>query len=277
VGRLKSARGVTVMVHRDGALETRQFRLSAWATRVALIAAITLIVTLVLVAVLYGPIVVAAARTPMLVREVEQLRIENARVNDLARRLDEVEARYAQMRRMLAGNVALPGTSNNGAARAADEGLYVAPPLLARAPAPGDATPSVEPAGASVPHKWPLSVPAYRTRGLAEGDPGTESHAGIDLAVPIGSDVRASGGGRISQAGTDSAYGLYVLIQHSDGYESKYGHLSRIIAAQGEMVRAGQVIALSGNSGRSTAPHLHFEIRRGGRSVDPLSLVKEGN
>ncbi|MFI5279530.1 MAG: peptidoglycan DD-metalloendopeptidase family protein [Gemmatimonadales bacterium] len=273
-----SARGVTVMVHRDGALETRQFRLSAWATRAAFVLTITLIVTLVLVAVLYGPIVVAAARTPMLVHEVEQLRIENARVNELARRLDEVEARYAQMRRMLAGNVNLPGPSNNAAPRAADEGLYVAPPLLARAPAPGEAPASaVEPEGASIPRKWPLSVPSYRTRGLAEGDPGTESHAGIDLAVPIGSDVRASGGGRVSLTGTDSAYGLYVVIQHSDGYETKYGHLSRIIAAQGEAVRTGQVIGLSGNSGRSTAPHLHFEIRRGGRSVDPLSLVKEGN
>jgi murein DD-endopeptidase MepM/ murein hydrolase activator NlpD len=273
-----SARGVTVMVHRDGALETRQFRLSAWATRVALVGAITLIVTLVLVAVLYGPIVVAAARTPMLVREVEQLRIENARVNELAHRLDEVEARYSQMRRMLGGNVTLPGAGNSAGARSGDEGLYVAPPLLARSPAPGEGTvPSVEPAGGSVPHKWPLSAPSYRTRGLAEGDPRTESHSGIDLAVPVGSDVRASGGGRIKQTGTDSAYGLYVLIEHPDGYETMYGHLSRVIAVDGETVRAGQVIALSGNTGRSTAPHLHFEVRRGGRSVDPLSLVKEGN
>jgi murein DD-endopeptidase MepM/ murein hydrolase activator NlpD len=277
MGRLMSARGVTVMVHRDGALETRQFRLSAWATRVALVATITLIVTLVLVAVLYGPIVVAAARAPLLAHEVEQLRIENARVNDLARRLDEVEARYSQMRRMLGGNVNLPGTGNNSGAHA-DEGLYVAPPLLARAPAPGEASaPSMEPAGASIPHKWPLSVPSYRTRGLAEGDPGTESHAGIDLAVPAGSDVRASGGGRIKQTGTDSSYGLYVLMQHPDGYETMYGHLSRVIAVDGETVRAGQVIALSGNTGRSTAPHLHFEVRLGGRSVDPLTLVKEGN
>jgi murein DD-endopeptidase MepM/ murein hydrolase activator NlpD len=274
-----SARGVTVMVHRDGALETRQFRLSAWAARIALVVTITVIVTLVLVAVLYGPIVVAAARTPMLEHEVEQLRIENARVNELARRLDEVEARYAQMRRMLGGNVNLPGAGNGPGARPdVEDGLYVAPPVLARAPASGEATGTpAEPAEASVPHRWPLSVPSYRTRGLAQGDPGTESHSGIDLAVPIGSDVRASGGGRILQTGTDSAYGLYVLIQHADGYETMYGHLSRIIAVEGETVRAGQVVALTGNSGRSTAPHLHFEVRHEGRSVDPLSLVKEGN
>ncbi len=272
-----SARGVTVMVHRDGALATRQFRLSALAARVILIAAITLIVTLVLVAALYGPIVVAAARTPILEHEVEQLRFENARVNELARRLDQVEARYAQMRSMLGGNIALPGTA--GATHPVEEGLYVAPPILARAPAPGEsAAPTIdEPDGPSVPHRWPLSVPSYRTRGLAQNDPGIESHAGVDLAVRVGSDVRASGGGRVKETGTDSAYGLYVLLDHPGRYQTMYGHLSRIIAVQGEIVRAGQVIALTGNTGRSTAPHLHFEIRRGGHSIDPLSLVREGH
>jgi len=55
-----------------------------------------------------------------------------------------------------------------------------------------------------------------------------------------------------------------------------YGHLSRVLVSQGEPVKAGQVIALSGNTGRSTAPHLHFEVRRNGHSIDPLSLVREG-
>jgi murein DD-endopeptidase MepM/ murein hydrolase activator NlpD len=70
---------------------------------------------------------------------------------------------------------------------------------------------------------------------------------------------------------------LFVLLTHGDGYETMYGHLSRVLVARGDRVRVGQVIALSGNSGRSTAPHLHFEVRRRGRSVDPLSLVREGN
>jgi len=74
-----------------------------------------------------------------------------------------------------------------------------------------------------------------------------------------------------------SSYGVYVLLEHPDGYETMYGHLSRVLVARGERVREGQVIALSGNSGRSTAPHLHFEVRRRGRSVDPLTLVREGN
>jgi murein DD-endopeptidase MepM/ murein hydrolase activator NlpD len=81
----------------------------------------------------------------------------------------------------------------------------------------------------------------------------------------------------VKEAGTDPAYGLFVLLEHPDGYETMYGHLSRVVARRGTEVGAGQVIALSGNSGRSTAPHLHFEIRRSGRSIDPLSMVKEGH
>jgi murein DD-endopeptidase MepM/ murein hydrolase activator NlpD len=108
------------------------------------------------------------------------------------------------------------------------------------------------------------------------GDPSVETHAGLDLAVPVGSEVRASGGGVVRRTAVDSAYGEYVLLAHPEGYETMYGHLSRVLVGVGTEVRAGQVIALSGNSGRSTAPHLHFEIRRNGRSVDPSSLVREG-
>jgi murein DD-endopeptidase MepM/ murein hydrolase activator NlpD len=66
-----------------------------------------------------------------------------------------------------------------------------------------------------------------------------------------------------------------VLIDHPSQYQSMYGHLSRIIATPGDTVQPGDVIGLSGNTGRSTAPHLHFEVRHGGRSIDPLILVKE--
>jgi len=82
--------------------------------------------------------------------------------------------------------------------------------------------------------------------------------------------------GRVKETGDDPAYGLFVMLEHPQGYETMYGHLSRVLVARGDSVRVGQVIALSGSTGRSTAPHLHFEIRRGGRSLDPLSVVREG-
>jgi murein DD-endopeptidase MepM/ murein hydrolase activator NlpD len=72
-------------------------------------------------------------------------------------------------------------------------------------------------------------------------------------------------------------YGIFVLVRHPDGYETMYGHASRLLVRDGDEVAAGQVIVLSGNTGRSTAPHLHFEVRRGGRSIDPLAVIKEGS
>jgi murein DD-endopeptidase MepM/ murein hydrolase activator NlpD len=144
-----------------------------------------------------------------------------------------------------------------------------------QARAPG-APPRYE-AGPSQPAHWPLDVPGFVTRGqVRPGDP-AESHPGIDIAVPVGTAVRAAGGGTVQAAGTDPDYGLYVLLRHPDGYETMYGHASRLLVREGDQIAAGQVIALTGSSGRSTAPHLHFEIRREGKSLDPLTLVKEGN
>lgn len=265
--------GYTLVIHKDGALASRQVRVPGWGARALIALAVTAVTASILAAVFYGPTATAAARAPLLALEVKRLREENGRVAELARRLDEVEARYAQLRGMLGGSVTLPGTQQPAAGRDSSDALYVAPPMIAGAPAAPNESGS---AGPSLPHRWPLTVPSYRTRGLAVGDPRLEAHAGVDLAVPIGSEVRATGGGRVVATGTDSAYGLFVRVNHGGGYESMYGHLSRVVVARGDAVRVGQVIALSGNTGRSTAPHLHFEIRRAGRSVDPLSLVKEG-
>ena len=88
--------------------------------------------------------------------------------------------------------------------------------------------------------------------------------------------VRASGGATVNQVGDDPEYGFFVLLDHAGDYQSMYGHLSRILVTAGETVVSGEVIGLSGNTGRSTAPHLHFEIRQKGVSLDPRTMVKEG-
>jgi murein DD-endopeptidase MepM/ murein hydrolase activator NlpD len=266
--------GYTVIVHRDGELESRQWRLPRWAARLLLAAALTGSAAVLLLLALYGPIVASAAKRPLLEREVARLRRENQRVEQLARALDQSEARFAQLRGMLGAEGAPPPNGSREPAPRGETREYVAPPLLAREPASaagGDTA-----GGPWIPARWPLSVPAYRTRGMAAGDSSGETHQGIDLAVPVGAEVRAAGAGAVKATGSDPAYGLFVLLEHRDGYESMYGHLSRVLVSQGDVVRAGQVIALSGNTGRSSAPHLHFEVRRQGRSVDPLSLVREG-
>lgn len=98
-------------------------------------------------------------------------------------------------------------------------------------------------------------------------------HKGVDWATPVGTAVVASSSGVVTRAGWGSGYGYCVYIRHSDGRETRYGHLSKVLVSVGQSVSQGQKIALSGNTGVSTGPHLHFEILIGGSQVNPLNYL----
>jgi murein DD-endopeptidase MepM/ murein hydrolase activator NlpD len=261
-------RNVTIVVHVDGALASRQYRVPLWVVRAGAAGSVVVAVLVALFFLLAVPLTVLAGRVPALEREVARLRGENARVQRLAAALNRAEENYQALRQLLGGRA--------GAADEVRDDSPIGPmrAVAVRAAAPG--APRRYELGASVPSHWPLDAPGFVTRGqIGPGAPG-EAHAGLDIAVVAGTPIRASGGGRVVAAGNDPDYGLFVRLRHPDGYETMYGHASRLLVPEGAEVRAGQVIALSGSSGRSTAPHLHFEISRNGRTVDPLSLVKEG-
>ncbi len=99
-------------------------------------------------------------------------------------------------------------------------------------------------------------------------------HKGQDWATAVGTTVVASCGGRVSRAGWGSGYGYVVYIDHEDGRQTRYAHLSKIVVKVGDYVKQGQKIALSGNTGISTGPHLHFEMLIGGKQVNPLKYLK---
>jgi murein DD-endopeptidase MepM/ murein hydrolase activator NlpD len=99
-------------------------------------------------------------------------------------------------------------------------------------------------------------------------------HSGIDIAVSTGTPVRAAADGRVSYAGWLGDYGKLVIVDHGYGFQTYYAHNSTITVSPGEWVSAGERIALSGNTGRSTGPHVHFEIRRDGRAVDPMNYLR---
>jgi murein DD-endopeptidase MepM/ murein hydrolase activator NlpD len=99
-------------------------------------------------------------------------------------------------------------------------------------------------------------------------------HKGIDWATPTGTAVYASCGGTVAKAGWGSGYGYVVYINHEDGRQTRYGHLSKILVSAGQTVKQGEKIALSGNTGVSTGPHLHFEILIGGTQVNPLKYLQ---
>lgn len=98
-------------------------------------------------------------------------------------------------------------------------------------------------------------------------------HKGVDWATPIGTTVYASNAGTVAFAGWASGYGYAVYINHADGRQTRYGHLSKVLVSAGQTVSQGERIALSGNTGRSTGPHVHFEIRINGTAVNPLKYL----
>ncbi len=98
-------------------------------------------------------------------------------------------------------------------------------------------------------------------------------HKGVDWATPVGTAVMASSAGTVAKAGWGSGYGYVVYINHGDGRQTRYGHLSKVLVSPGQTVSQGQKIALSGNTGVSTGPHVHFEILINGTQVNPLSYL----
>ncbi|MDR1352429.1 MAG: M23 family metallopeptidase [Treponema sp.] len=102
-------------------------------------------------------------------------------------------------------------------------------------------------------------------------------HQGLDLAAPLGTDVRAARDGVVTETGEDPVYGKYVIIEHSGNWTSLYGHLSEINTALRKIVKSGSLIGRVGSTGQSTGPHLHFEIRQHGRAQNPDKLLFRGN
>lgn len=205
-------------------------------------------------------------RVTELRERVRQLRQEREQVGRLAARLDSMEREYRQIRRVMAagadtseGDVGLPEVPGSEAAADAEE-----------------ATGADRSGGASA-WTWPLSEEGFVTRVHRDGrSEGSDRHSGLDIAVPMGSYVRASRAGRVEAAGEDPVYGLFVRLRHTDGYRSLYGHNRWLFVQDGDSVTQGEVIALSGSSGRSTAPHLHFEVTGDEGSIDPERLLEGG-
>ncbi len=105
---------------------------------------------------------------------------------------------------------------------------------------------------------------------------GLAMHAGIDFRSPVGGQIKSTGAGKVIAAGPAGGYGNMVEIDHGYGLTTRYGHMSRVLVKVGDDVASGDVIGLSGNTGRSTGPHLHYEVRRNGEAVDPMIFLNAG-
>ena len=121
------------------------------------------------------------------------------------------------------------------------------------------------------PSIWPTAGYVSSPYGLRFG--GTEFHQGIDIAAEMGTPIVATADGVVTAAGWNGGYGNMVDIDHGSGVVTRYGHASTIAVTVGQTVRRGEVIAYVGSTGRSTGPHLHYEVRVGGQPVNPAGYL----
>ncbi|UQA94227.1 M23 family metallopeptidase [Streptomyces halobius] len=194
-----------------------------------------------------------------------------ARAAVLAERRDHLKTARTRVKR---GLRAARGELRKLAATAARSGSCGGLPRAASRAA-------VEAAPAPVPRgKWTRPVEHYRLTAPFGGAGGhwADGHTGQDFAVPVGTPVRSIGSGRIVSLTCGDGFGISMVVRHRRGWYSQYAHLSAALAVPGERVGAGERIALSGDTGNSTGPHLHFEVRRKpsrGSSVDPVAWLRK--
>lgn len=127
------------------------------------------------------------------------------------------------------------------------------------------------------PAGWPVESGWVSSGFGVRSDPFTGRkaiHEGVDIASRLGSPIKALGGGVVSYAGEKQGYGMVVEINHGNGYTTRYAHAREVLVKVGDRIEKGQEVALVGSSGRSTGPHLHFEVLREGRAVNPSSYLK---
>lgn len=240
-----------IVVPRDGG-ESRTWHVGRRRRGLLIAAGVTILMITLSLLTTWFWVAGTAARVPGLLATIDSLEGEQERVVELGRRLEELEQQYGRVRDMFGSRPTQPSN------------LWVPPTGR------GSVASAIDPEPSS-PESWPLSDPGFVTRALLEDAPA--GHPGLDIAVPEGTWVRAAGAGVVLDVGEDPIYGEFVTLDHGEGLVTLYGHASRTFVERGQQVRRDEVIALSGNTGRSTAPHLHFEIRRDGEPLDPTTFV----
>jgi len=127
----------------------------------------------------------------------------------------------------------------------------------------------------------PTGLPVKGSYSLSSGyglriDPFTQMmarHEGLDFSATVGTPIIASAGGVVSRAGYEAHYGNMVEIKHAEGFMTRYAHASQLLVRTGQTVKRGDVIAKVGNTGRSSGPHLHYEVMRAGAHINPINMI----
>ena len=242
------------------------FRISTFWARVLIFLVVLWIILLAGATVFYSKLAYKAVKADMLQAENEHLRNYNAKVV-------EIEKSFRKNLKLVSKIAAMAGVKLDD--RSVSASLASLDSIVAdtsRGVVTGIGGDKVPLSNEDLDKlRTPQGRPLYGwiTRGFCNDDKDGQKHGGIDFAVREGTPIVATATGRVVFAGWDKDFGNMVIIDHENGYKTVYGHNQKLMAKVGEKVYKGDVIALSGNTGRSSAPHLHYEIDKDGVPIDP--------
>ena len=250
---------MTIMILPDGDADPRRLRLPGWLYRAALAFLALVVIAPILYVVIFYDVLSRAADAHRLSAENDTLRHYQAKIEVLQQSLLE-------SRKQVSNIAAMAGLDSTMLAGLYAQSDSILPPQprsrpqgLTRTLPPTSTIPDALPVTGWISQEF-SDVPGKR-------------HDGLDLVVPEGTTVRSTAFGAVSFAGTDPTYGQMIVVHNNDSIETVYGHNSQLLVQVGDTIFAGQQIALSGNTGKSSAPHVHYEIRIHGTPVNPIQFV----
>ena len=259
------------MVVTDTTEEPRSMRIPVW-----LLKTLTVLTVLAVVVVAYG----ALTYNQLLSRAalVDDLQTENRILRDYTERVHSLERDLATNRILLEKMMELAGIDASPEFMSSDSSDAVSsetvPDYSSRVFRQQSArgTDELDSIGESTPDGIPMLGSVSRGFAPDESE-GVRRHLGLDIAAREGTPVYATAGGIVEFADWDENFGNHLIIDHIDGYKTHFGHNRALLVSVGDVVRRGELVALSGNTGRSSAPHLHYEIRHHGEPVDPANYM----
>lgn len=250
---MSQSRYVTILFIPDGSESQRTFRVRMWVLQAIAAALLLALAIIIIFFASYSKIMVRATMTDKLIEENEQLMKYQYKVKIL-------EDNIVQMREVVTRLTTMAGIDYQPPPIPDDSALFAA---IDQLPA------VVEHSGAdmTMPSGLPLTGFISQQFQVANRD---HYHPGVDIACAVGTPVLATASGLVVYADYDSTYGNMLVLRHNDTVTTIYGHNDTLLTTVGQEVPAGSRIALSGNTGISTAPHLHYELRINDEPINPL-------
>jgi len=255
---------IDFMVIPQGQQPSHSFRLATWQVKTIVIVVVAWIAVLLGVTLFYGKLSGKAISAELLEEENEKLRDYNAKVVEIEKGFRQnlaIVSRIAEMAGIEIEDIRSLGGVYDSVQTDSTGRVTIAGMIADKVPLSVEELENMR-----VPHGRPLY--GWITQGF-NIDNENEKHEGIDIAVKEGTPIVATATGVVEFAGWDKDFGNLMIIDHSNEYKTFYGHNQKLMAGKEQKVYKGDVIALSGNTGNSSVPHLHYELQINGAPVDP--------